>query len=113
MTNTICSLPWHHLSLQQNGDYRICCQMIHHPFGKLNTDNNDYLNIKNTSMNDVRNHEILKELRKSMLNGEQHSLCNLCWTEEASGLNSKRIFMNNQIPSDHIQYMINNTDQDG
>jgi len=39
MTNenksTICPIPWNHIAIQQNGEFRICCQNIYSPFGKL------------------------------------------------------------------------------
>jgi MoaA/NifB/PqqE/SkfB family radical SAM enzyme len=33
---------------------------------------------------------MIKELRKSMVNGEKHAMCNQCWDHEALGLPSKR-----------------------
>lgn len=88
-TSTICPIPWTHLSIQQNGDFRACCQCIYPPFGQL-TDNGKTLNIATTDLNEARNHAVLKDLRKSMLQGEKHPLCNLCWAEEENGLSSKR-----------------------
>lgn len=87
--STICPIPWTHLSIQQNGDFRACCQCIYTPFGQL-IDNNKTLNIASDNLDEARNHPVLKDLRKSMLKGEKHSLCNLCWKEEQHGLPSKR-----------------------
>ena len=85
----ICTIPWNHVAILQNGDYGICCQCIYNSHGRLITDGN----VENitTDINDVRNHPTYVELRKSMLAGEQHSLCKLCWDEEAYGKRSKRI----------------------
>jgi sulfatase maturation enzyme AslB (radical SAM superfamily) len=88
-TSTICPIPWTHLSIQQNGDFRACCQCIYAPYGQL-TSNNKTLNIATADLNEARNHPVLKDLRKSMLQGEKHPLCNLCWKEEEHGLFSKR-----------------------
>jgi sulfatase maturation enzyme AslB (radical SAM superfamily) len=87
--STICPIPWTHVSIQQNGDLRACCQCIYTPFGQL-TDNGKTLNIATADLNEARNHPVLKDLRKSMLQGEKHPVCNLCWKEEEHGLFSKR-----------------------
>lgn len=86
---SMCAIPWTHIGIQQNGDYRMCCQMIGNPKGKLNSENG-YLNINNTTISDARNHEVYKKIRIQMLNGEKPVECNLCFKEESVGLNSKR-----------------------
>lgn len=88
----LCTVPWNHIAVMQNGDYGICCQCIYHSHGRL-TENNNTLNVKN-DIDEVRNHPLLIELRKSMLDDEKHFLCKLCWDEEEYGKRSKRI---NQI----------------
>jgi len=88
-SNTLCPIPWTHLSIQQNGDLRACCQCIYAPYGQL-SDETGTLNIKDADLDIARNHSVLKDLRKSMINGEKHPLCNLCWKEEEHGLFSKR-----------------------
>lgn len=100
--HTICTIPWQHLAIQQNGDYRICCQIIDKPYGKLSQDDK-FLNAQSSTFESIRNHPTLAELRKSMINGEKHSLCNLCWKDEANGLNSKRIFMSGINDPDYIE----------
>ena len=88
-TSTLCPIPWNHLEIQQNGDLRICCMCIYEPFGKLEKDG-VMANIKNTTLDEARNLPMIKELRKSMINGEKHPMCNQCWDHEAVGLPSKR-----------------------
>lgn len=92
---TLCAIPWNHLSIQQNGDYRACCQCIHPPFGKL-TDGASQMNVQTTSFDDARNAVELKEIRASMLRGEKPTACKLCWDEEATGLSSRRKAVNGQ-----------------
>jgi len=92
MIDAICPIPWNHAGIQQNGDYRICCQNIHHPFGKLSIDG-DTANIKNCEFNEARNLPEIVELRKDMVNGVQNKLCSMCYDEEKSGLPSKRLHM--------------------
>lgn len=90
--SSICPIPWTHIGIQQNGDYRICCQAIYSPFGKLEEDGK-LLNIKNISINDARNHKDFKSLRLQMLKNQKPKMCDLCYKEEDVGLNSKRKFM--------------------
>ena len=90
--NTMCPIPWTHIAIQQNGDYRVCCQSIYPPFSKLISDD-QFLNVKNTSITDARNHEVFKNIRVKMLKGERPSECTLCYKEEDLGLKSKRKFM--------------------
>lgn len=92
---TLCPIPWNHLQIEQNGDLRICCLNIYEPFGKLEK-NGELANIKNTTLDEARNLPMIKELRKSMVNNEKHSLCKLCWDNEKLGLSSKRIMMNKE-----------------
>jgi len=87
--DTYCSIPWNHLGIMTNGDIRMCCQMIYPPFGRTKVNVKDVKNI-----DDVRNLPILKQVRKSMLEGKKHSLCKLCWDEEKFGGRSKRTHQN-------------------
>lgn len=87
---TICTIPWNHIATYQNGEYGICCQCIYTSGGRMIT-NNLPENILNTDIDTIRNHPTIVDLRRSMLAGEKHELCKLCWDEEALGLKSKRI----------------------
>jgi len=88
MNSSICPIPWVHTAVQQNGDYRICCQAVHPPFGKIKG-----ATINNTEINDVRNSVEFKQLRVDMLNDIKNPTCNLCYEEESHGLHSKRNHM--------------------
>ena len=88
--DTICTIPWNHMAIMQNGEYGICCQCIYTAGGRMITGNTPE-NILQTDIDTVRNHPTIVDLRRSMLAGEKHDLCKLCWDEEALGLQSKRI----------------------
>ena len=90
--SSMCPIPWTHIGVQQNGDYRICCQAIYKPFGKLE-ENNKLLNVQTTDIDIARNHTELKSLRLQMLKNQRPSMCKLCYNEEQLGLSSKRKFM--------------------
>lgn len=104
---TLCPIPWSHLEIQQNGDLRICCMCIHEPYGKLEKDG-DMANIKHTTLDEARNLPMIKELRKSMINGEKHDMCKQCWDHEAVGLPSKRKSMINI--NENKEWTLSNSD---
>lgn len=87
--NTICTIPWNHLAIMQNGDYGICCQCVYNAAGRLLTDGVPE-NVTTKTIDEVRNHPMYVELRRSMLAGEKSPLCKLCWDEESLGIPSKR-----------------------
>jgi organic radical activating enzyme len=97
MKNKICPLPWNHLSIQQNGDFRLCCQCVHPPFGKPG------MRVQEHSINLVRNSDMHKRVRSQMLAGQEPIECQLCWNEEALGLTSKRLHMLKHYNIDTIQ----------
>jgi len=87
---TICTIPWTHSAVYQNGDYGICCMCVYNSGGRLFTEEKAS-NIAETDIDVVRNHPTYVELRKSMLAGEKHPICKLCWDEEdLGGRHSKR-----------------------
>lgn len=83
--------------IQQNGDFRLCCQCVHPPFGKLD------MRIQDHSINDARNSKVHQRIRSQMLAGEEPIECKLCWDEERHGLNSKRLHMLNHYSIDKIK----------
>lgn len=99
MSNKICPLPWNHLSVQQNGDFRMCCQCVHPPFGKTG------MRVQDHSIDQARNSELHQRVRSQMLAGEEPAECQLCWDEERAGLPSKRLHMLKHYPIDNIQYL--------
>jgi sulfatase maturation enzyme AslB (radical SAM superfamily) len=107
---TFCPLPWNHISVQQNGDFRVCCQQIYPPFGKLKNSDNTVANILADDINQVRNHNFYKEIRLSMMKGERHESCQLCWKEEDNGLSSRR---HHSIYTYGSEGFIENTNSDG
>ena len=106
--NAICPIPWNHISIQQNGDFRICCQHVYSPYGKLTKDN-VIANINNVNIDEVRNYQEIKDLRAKMLNGIRDPICKLCYQEEDSGLQNKRQKML-ELYTDNF---ITDTDQNG
>lgn len=109
MDHKICPLPWNQLSIQQNGDFRLCCQCVHPPFGKLQHGDGTYMNVENSTIEEARNSSLHKRVRKQMLAGEKPPECKLCWDEEAVGFKSKRLHMIQEYGIDCVA----NTHEDG
>lgn len=93
-SNTLCVIPWNHLAIQQNGDYRACCQCLQEPFGKLTSESGEQLSVLNSDFDTARNAPLLKDIRAEMLKGNKPTACQLCWDEEATGLTSRRQHIN-------------------
>jgi len=102
MTIKICPIPWNHLMIQQNGDFRLCCQTITPPFARPTTEDGTVMNIKSNTIDEARNSELHKRVRAQMLAGEEPSECNLCWDEEKIGFKSKRLHMLKEYSIDKI-----------
>jgi hypothetical protein len=102
MTKKICPLPWNHLMIQQNGDFRLCCQTITPPFARPTNEDGTVMNIKSNSIDEARNSELHNRVRAQMLAGEEPPECKLCWDEEKIGFNSKRLHMLREYSIDKI-----------
>ncbi|MDE0092276.1 MAG: twitch domain-containing radical SAM protein [Oligoflexia bacterium] len=80
---TFCPLPWIHLLIGETGNLQVCCRShVSENQGILRDKNKSPLQVGETSVEEVRNSELLKELRLSMLKGEAHPTCVRCLTEE-------------------------------
>jgi MoaA/NifB/PqqE/SkfB family radical SAM enzyme len=106
MSNTFCPLPWTQVSVKPSGMMTTCCVMrpvvkkpsesAKHKLEIQNKMDNGELNYSRLwwensedificgkdSMLDVLNADMLKEIRLSMLRGEQHPACATCWSRE-------------------------------
>jgi len=102
--STLCSIPWNHLVIQQNGNYRACCQCISYPYGILTDTNNAPMNILTHTTDEARNSGVLKKIRAEMIKGNKPEACNLCWKEEDLGFSSRRL---------HVKKMFKDPDLSG
>lgn len=98
LDNTLCNYPFMELALKDwggNGKIRrasMCCNM-------MRPENKDPLNIgtdlDHLSIDEIWNHDNVKQLRKDLLNGVKNSACDVCWkmekdTGDSYRLNSKQ-----------------------
>ena len=95
---SFCLLPWVSLAIRNNGDYRVCCHANTSQGGGLLSSNAAV-----TSLEDARNSELLKQIRRQMLQGEWPQSCVRCLREETAGMRSKRIYSKDTLPSGYTQ----------
>ena len=71
--DTFCPLPWIHLLIAETGNFQICTRStVSENEGILRNKNELSWQIGESSIEEVRNSDLLKELRLSMLKGEPH-----------------------------------------
>jgi hypothetical protein len=92
--STFCPLPWNSVSTRNNGDMRICCHANSYTKnrGILRKEDGSAYNAGVDDWSEVRNSDLLKEVRTTMLKGEWHSECERCKKEEENGFKSRRIY---------------------
>ena len=77
-SSSFCLLPFIHMATKTDGDIKLCCRSS--PIGNINT----------TSLEQIWNSDVYKEVRQKMLNGERPKQCNACWRHEDIGVRSMR-----------------------
>lgn len=94
MSNTFCPLPWNSINMRNSGDLRLCCNANSYTKnrGALTKSDGTAFNAGKDDWDEARNAELLKDVRKTMLNGEWHSECERCRQEEVNGIQSRRQF---------------------
>lgn len=99
--SSFCVLPWIHLATRPNGDVRVCCTANASGAGVedvkdagLVKENDQILNLKNNSIDEVWNSTQMRKTRLQMLNGEIPNSCTKCFEEESKGIVSKRQWEN-------------------
>ena len=88
INSSICLMPWINISTIPNGNYRLCCLSSNFLF---EISKNKYLNVKNSTIEEVRNSKSIKNYRKLFLNNKKIKECYSCMDLERHGHNSKRI----------------------
>lgn len=98
-SRTLCPIPWHSISIRNDGLYRVCCHAnISEGSGLLKNADGKPLSATNTSINQARNSATLQNMRVQMIEGKWPSQCRRCQSEEAAGVRSKRLYSSEYIP---------------
>jgi organic radical activating enzyme len=101
MSNTFCPIPWNFQAIRANGDVRVCCQAnVTKNQGVIRKEDGTAFNAGRDDLTAARNAELMRIVRKNMLDGEWSEECGRCKSEEDNGLVSRRSYENQQWPMD-------------
>lgn len=90
-TDTFCPIPWNFQAVRSNGDLRVCCQAnITKNKGVVRKADGTPYNAAKDDIDEARNSDLMKIMRKNMLNGIWSQECGRCKSEEETGLISRR-----------------------
>ena len=93
----LCPLPWIGLSVRNTGDIRVCCHAnVSAGQGLLHDSEGTPLILSANTIKDFRNHPLLKQMRREMMNDRWPTACERCRVEESAGLRSRRIYSNEE-----------------
>lgn len=95
MNDIWCPLPWTHISVCNNGDFRLCShsQSINQNQDATVFKDNKKLNIKTiSSIDEVLNSELHKEVRKKFMNNKWPDQCVRCKLDYESGKTPRNIW---------------------
>ena len=97
MADTFCPIPWIFQAARANGDMRVCCQAnVTKNRGVIRHEDGTSYNAGRDNLDEARNATLMKDMRRNMLNGVWSEECGRCRSEEESGLNSRRIYEQQQ-----------------
>jgi organic radical activating enzyme len=95
--NTYCKYPFRELAMKEWQGSTLqaawpCCMMgnIRNQDGSVN--NIGINNIKDLTPDEIFNHPRINDLRNNLLTGVKDDACKVCWDQESRGLNSFRLF---------------------
>jgi pyruvate-formate lyase-activating enzyme len=94
-----CPVPWTSISATNFGIYRLCVQAQSHreSRGILTDEKGSELDARKVAIKDMRNAPLLREVRKSMLAGLRHPVCQRCNAEDDAGARSRRTVTKDQF----------------
>jgi len=117
VNDKLCPLPWMSQSLKSNGDIRICCQANQGPDKGLLRDTNGVVyNAIDGRMQESRNSQLSKDIRKSMMNNKWHPECIRCEREVNANMRARINYENDiWIKNGHFSWeeLLILTDEDG
>lgn len=88
MSNFFCAAPWRGLHINPRGDVKTCCAGNPNMLGNLNQ----------SSIVEILNSDLMKEIRASLAQGKPHEYCSNCVKAERFGADSERKWHNNVNP---------------
>ncbi len=79
-SKNFCALPFHHVQVQTNGDFNVCCKH------KMS----NQMNINTATVEEWRKSDYMNQVQQSFLQDRRHPGCATCWHTEDQGFTSMR-----------------------
>lgn len=96
-SSTFCSVPWTQLATNSSGYYRVCCNAL--PVKNLIRDENGkVLSVYKNSVEEAWNAPTYQLIRKELTSSQRPEMCQRCFREEDSGVESARQKWNRRWP---------------
>lgn len=88
----ICPLPWIHLATHPGGGVSPCCEVDFTNANGLAQNQNprEFLSLNESTLFEIYNSDLFKQVRKEMLHGIEPDICSKCYEYERNGIKSKR-----------------------
>ena len=121
-SRTFCSLPWIHVATRPNGDARLCCGSNAsqaakgvYDAGLVKKENGRPANFGTDTLTSAINNDYMKEVRRTMMEGNIPASCAKCFEEESNGIVSKRVWENYYWDQDGLDFeqLVKETTPDG
>lgn len=101
-SQSLCPLPWMHLSFNSDSSIRACCNTDHGGFIKKEDGSRFYKN-ELASLDQISNSNFMKKLRLDMINDVKPDFCRTCHRVEENGAPSVRKIFIDQYPKELAQ----------
>ncbi len=107
-SKTFCVMPWNSLATNASGVYRVCCNSTP---GKntIKTQNGESMKIHTHKPSEVWNSPVYTKIRQEMLDGKRPEMCERCFKEEDSGIESARVNWNRRWHDPNKEYKVEET----
>lgn len=110
-SNSFCPLPWIHVATRPNGDARLCCGANasgattgDYTVGLVKTEAGTPANFGKDTLSAAFNNEYMRDVRKTMLDGNIPASCSKCFEEESNGVVSKRLWESHEWAKDGLDF---------
>lgn len=114
MSNTFCPLLFQHLATHPHGGVTHCCIADHRgALSSAKDGENRYYNLNNDTVAETFNSESFRRARLEVLEGKKPRACMRCYSEEAKGMQSKRLEEIKNYPDYTLDVAKKATDSEG
>lgn len=111
-SKSFCVLPFLHLATHPTGMVTPCCNTVMSNGKSMAKEGNKFLLLNVNDIPSIINSEGFKNIRRQMLEGVFPEECELCYSHEKNGLESKRIRENKKY-EENIPFLIKSTEKNG